>query len=550
MGIEGDVPERIGRYEIVSPIAKGGMATVYLARAEGLGGFDRYAALKLTASHLRDDPQFAAHLIEEAKLVAHIRHMNVVPVLDVGEDPRGVFLVMEYVPGDSLSGLVRTAREMGTPLPPRIGLRILIDALNGLHVAHEHADEDGHPLHLVHRDFSPQNILVGTDGVARLTDFGIAKAASRVSNTAQGHIKGKISYVSPEQARALPIDRRCDLWAAGVIAWEILADRKLHVSGSRALLEIVAKAPPHIKEIVPDVPDALDAAISDVLKVNPDERTPTALAFARALASAARSANMLAEVEEVAEVVHKLTEKTLADRKARIAEARRHRLESDPKVLATTFGVPALPIAKPRGQLPSPPEGPIARAPEPPTVTSPSVHDVEAIDVDVRESESPSTPLSLTSEAGGSKRRRRSPAGGLDKRKAILIGGACGGVGVLLVVLAIVFSGPRTTPSPVVASSVSATPTVASAAPVEPTETPMLDLMADAPIARVKLGERSIDIDIPAPHVTLELEPDEVGKELPVVVTSSDGRFASGTMKDESTLALAFGAKPAPRPRR
>src|SRR5205823_4830227 len=125
MGDSEEALERIGRYEILLPIAKGGMATVYLARSEGHGGFDRYVAVKLTLPHLRDSPEFSAHLLDEAKLVAHIRHTNVVPVLDVGQDVHGVFLVMDYVAGDSLAGLYRLAAEQDTPLPPRVGLRVL-----------------------------------------------------------------------------------------------------------------------------------------------------------------------------------------------------------------------------------------------------------------------------------------------------------------------------------------------------------------------------------------------------------------------------------------
>ena len=240
-----EAPARVGRYEILLPIAKGGMATVYLARAEGHGGFDRHVALKLTLPHLRNDPEFSAVLLDEAKLVAHLRHTNVVPVLDVAQDTLGVFLVMDYVAGDTLAGLIKTAAVQGDPLPVSVSLRILVDALEGLHAAHEHGDEDGYPLHLVHRDFSPQNILVGTDGVGRLTDFGIAKAASRASSTANGLIKGKMSYVSPEQARGLPLDRRCDLWAAGVIAWEIMCRRKLNAPNDpRSLIATVKRAPP------------------------------------------------------------------------------------------------------------------------------------------------------------------------------------------------------------------------------------------------------------------------------------------------------------------
>lgn len=342
------IPDKVGRYEIVLPIARGGMATVYLARAEGHGGFDRYVALKLTAEHLRDDPEFSQHLIEEAKLVAHLRHTNVVPVLDVGEDPRGVFLVMEYVPGDSLAGLYRVARrrrdEGGDGFPARIGLRVLVDALAGLHAAHEHADDDGTPHSLVHRDFSPQNILVGTDGIARLTDFGIAKASSRASTTVAGTMKGKVSYASPEQARGRPLDRRCDVWAAGVIGWEIIAGRKLYPTSERTLIEIVSAPPPRLREIAPSVTADLEEIIAGALTVDLDRRTPTAQMLRRLLTRAAEQMDMLASVEEVAEYVRTAVAPVLAERKAKIAAARQARVAPlDREQIAAGFDAAADP---------------------------------------------------------------------------------------------------------------------------------------------------------------------------------------------------------------
>src|SRR5580704_13773364 len=189
------------------------MATVYLARTVGPGGFTTEVALKLTHAHLRENPEFSHDLLEEAKLVARIRHHNVVPVIDVGEDPRGIYLVMEYVEGDSLAGLFKRAGST-RPIPLAIAARFMLDALEGLHAAHELRDEAGQLLGLVHRDFTPHNILIGTDGVARLADFGIAKAATRLGNTRMGMVKGKIAYMPPEQAKGLTLDRRCDVWAA------------------------------------------------------------------------------------------------------------------------------------------------------------------------------------------------------------------------------------------------------------------------------------------------------------------------------------------------
>src|SRR5262245_38036654 len=160
-------PERVGRYELLLPIGSGGMASVYLARVRGVGGFERDVALKLLHAHLQEIPEFATELIDEAKIASGVRHPNVVQVVDVGDDPNGIYLVMEYIEGDTLSGLSRTATAEGDPLPFRIGVRILCDALAGLHAAHELRDAEGQLAALVHRDFSPQNILVGIDGAAR-----------------------------------------------------------------------------------------------------------------------------------------------------------------------------------------------------------------------------------------------------------------------------------------------------------------------------------------------------------------------------------------------
>ncbi len=296
------VPHFVGRYEVLVPIASGGMATVYLARSRGAGGFERDVALKLTHLHLRESPEFQTLLVEEAKLASAIRHHNVVSVLDVGDDPLGLFLVMDYVEGDTFSGLLRRGQASTVPMPQRVAMHILLDALAGLHAAHETHDAEGKPLNIVHRDFSPQNILVGTDGIAKLTDFGIAKAASRVGHTNAGVLKGKIAYMSPEQARGVPLDRRVDVWAAGVLAWEIVTGRALwprEAEDLTTLMKLVTEVPPRLKTIDASVSDALDEAVAKALTVNPEERWPTAAAFAKAIASAAPRA----ETEEVAAYV-------------------------------------------------------------------------------------------------------------------------------------------------------------------------------------------------------------------------------------------------------
>lgn len=318
-GAEADVrpfPEVVGRYELLLPIGTGGMATVYLARSRGAAGFQREVALKLMHSHLRTEENWTHELIEEAQLASRIRHPNVVQVLDLGDDPFGVYLVMDYVEGDTLSGVVRRSTER-IPLP--IAMRILGDALAGLHAAHELADE-GRPLELVHRDFSPSNILVGVDGATRLADFGIAKAANRQASTREGFIKGKLAYMSPEQARGHAIDRKSDVWAAGVVAWELATGSRLFGSKSETetLLEIVSKEPRRARSMRPDVPAALDDAIAAALRSDPLRRTPTAQDLRRHLLDAV--GGHVADAAEVANYVTMTSRKMLDDRRERVRE--------------------------------------------------------------------------------------------------------------------------------------------------------------------------------------------------------------------------------------
>jgi serine/threonine-protein kinase len=275
-------PEKVGAYELLLPIASGGMGTVYLARKRGPGGFEREVALKLTHAFLREQPEWTAELIEEAKLAARIRHTNVVQVMDVEDDAYGVFLVMQYVEGESLEGLLRLARERGERIPVDVGLRILLDALGGLHAAHELSDPSGQPLGLVHRDFTPQNILVGTDGIARLTDFGVAKAASRTGVTRTGVVKGKAPYMAPEQVRSMPLDRRADVWAAGVVAWELFAGRRMRPSlddQAALLLQVATEAPPRLCTAREDAPVAVDEAVAQALTLDRARRCSSAVRF-------------------------------------------------------------------------------------------------------------------------------------------------------------------------------------------------------------------------------------------------------------------------------
>jgi serine/threonine protein kinase len=228
-------PRAVGRYAVFGEIASGGMATVHLGRLIGAGGFSRTVAVKCLFPQFVRDPEFVAMLLDEARLAARVRHPNVVPTLDVVSTDEELFVVMEYVQGDSLARLLREAKRRKERIPPGIVSAIVAGALHGLHAAHEATSEQGEPLHLVHRDVSPQNILVGADGVARVLDFGADKAVGRLHTTRDGRVKGKLAYMAPEQLQGAPIDRQADVFATAVVLWEALTSARLFEGETEAL---------------------------------------------------------------------------------------------------------------------------------------------------------------------------------------------------------------------------------------------------------------------------------------------------------------------------
>src|SRR5579859_6497320 len=252
--------QQIGRYAIFDEIASGGMATVHLARLAGPLGFSRVVAAKRLHPHLLDDADFKAMFLDEARLAARVRHPNVVPTLDVLVADREIILVMEYVHGESLSALHRATRERQQPVPLSVAAAILVSALHGLHAAHEATSEKGEPLHIVHRDVSPQNILVGLDGAVRLLDFGVARALQARTEARAGAVKGKFSYMAPEVLRGEELTRRADIFAAAVVFWELVTGRKLFggVNEHERVLKILAGGYPAPSTCVHDLPAVVD----------------------------------------------------------------------------------------------------------------------------------------------------------------------------------------------------------------------------------------------------------------------------------------------------
>jgi eukaryotic-like serine/threonine-protein kinase len=283
----------LGRYVLYDRIASGGMAAVHLGRLVGPAGFARTVAIKHLHPALGEDRDAVAMLLNEARIAARLHHPNVAATLDVVVERDGAYLIMEYVHGESL-GRLRAAAKHRAPLPTRVTSSILSGALRGLHAAHEARNEHGEPLEIIHRDVSPQNILVGADGVTRLIDFGIAKARLHAQTTADGCLKGKLSYLAPEQMRGERATRRTDVYSAGVVLWETLTGRRLFDGDSAGAITeqiLVGWVDPPSK-YVPELSQDLDSVVVRALETDPARRFATAEEMADALERAESPASV------------------------------------------------------------------------------------------------------------------------------------------------------------------------------------------------------------------------------------------------------------------
>lgn len=294
-------PRQLGRFELVAELASGGMATVFLGRLGGAGGFQRFVAVKRLHSHLADDHEFVDMFLDEARLAARLHHPNVVPILEIGHSEHGYYLVMEYVEGETLARLLNLSHQAGTPVPTNVTVRIFLDVLAGLQVAHDLVGDDGAPLDIVHRDVSPQNILVGVEGAAKITDFGVAHAADRLAHTRTGQLKGKFSYMAPEQALGKVVDRRADVFALGTCLWEALVCKRLFKGDNEAetLDKVLRGVVPPLRTLQPSLHPAIEAVVARSLERDPQRRFASAADFADALESAAIKAGVLGTQRDV-----------------------------------------------------------------------------------------------------------------------------------------------------------------------------------------------------------------------------------------------------------
>ena len=310
---------RLDRYELLYAYAQGGMATVWLARLRGKHGFEKLVAIKTILPGFASDPIFRTMLLDEARIAARIQHPNVAEIDDLGEHEGTLYIVLEWIDGDSLSKLFSAVVERNEPFPLGLTLRVCADACAGLHAAHGLRDETGMLLNVVHRDVSPQNILVSTAGVTKVIDFGIAKARDRMGErTATGLLKGKPEFAAPEQALMQAVDQRADVWAMGVVLYQMLTGT-LPFTGKTDLDTLRAvtsgKAP---KPLPKSVPQAVADVVYRTLKKNPDERFGTALDMQRAIEAAMPSPFSTADVSAFVETY--LAER-IAKRRAEVGRA-------------------------------------------------------------------------------------------------------------------------------------------------------------------------------------------------------------------------------------
>ncbi len=275
----------VGRYELVSRIGSGGMGEVFLARAAGAGGFAKEVVIKRILPHLASDDGFVQRFIEEGKLVVRLRHAGIAQVLDMGEDHGVFFIAMEHVEGKDLGELMRVANTAGIKLPVPLVAHVLAALLDALDYAHNAKDAEGRPLGIIHRDVSPSNVMVSTTGEVKLLDFGIARATERLQASTTGAIRGKYSYMSPQQAGGAELDARSDLFSVGVIAWELLTGER-PFDGSSDLLtldRIRYHDPGRLRDKVPDLPEDIAQVVERLVAKQPEGRFASADEAAQAL---------------------------------------------------------------------------------------------------------------------------------------------------------------------------------------------------------------------------------------------------------------------------
>ncbi len=364
-----------GRYQLLKKLATGGMAEVWLARQHGIEGFERLAVVKRILPHLADDPEFLQMFVNEAKIAARFNHPNIAQIYELGETNGTFFIAMEYIHGEDLGRLMRKAWSAGQWIARPLSIRIVASACEGLHYAHNKTDDSGKPLKVVHRDISPQNILISFDGSVKVVDFGIAKAADQVSMTRSGAIKGKFAYMSPEQAGGKPLDNRSDIFAIGLVLYELLTGvRPLKRQSELATLQVAVECSIQRPSEVADVPAEVDGVVMRALAKAPEERYRDARAFQSALEEFLVGQRWVASSVQISELMATLFSDRL-DEEKRLGQP--YPDAKDGSVSGDAVAQPSLSDPAPTQQARTPGHGAIQEWEAPPGRTEPQGRAVE-----------------------------------------------------------------------------------------------------------------------------------------------------------------------------
>jgi serine/threonine-protein kinase len=473
---EPEPPARIDRYEVVGRLAAGGMAEVLLARLRGPHGFEHPVVIKRILPHLALDPDMVNLFLDEARTISALHHPNLIRVHELGSDAQGLYMVMEYLEGESIADICRRQAARDEHIDPEIAAHILAEACAGLHAAHEASDPGGRPLGLVHRDVSPQNIIVTYDGSVHVIDFGIAARADRITRTEAGVVRGKHEYLAPEQCRAEPLDRRADIFALGVVLFELTSGRRVYRRSSMAetFRAILSEPVPRLLDVRAEATAELAAICEKALAKEADLRFRSAGEMRRELRAFVR----MRTDDDVAERLGLLMKRLFADRLAEKNEMlRRVRggdslvempvAAVDPEIeplvpaparasrgsrgrriaLATGAGVIVAialvfatrsarraPVSPPSAPSSEPAVLAVADAPpsESPPVTAPSLPPAEVVNVHIESSPTAAsvalngnihgvTPLDLTARRGGAPLKLELRAPGFDSARRVVV---------------------------------------------------------------------------------------------------------------------------------
>jgi serine/threonine-protein kinase len=300
---------QFGRYRLLRKIATGGMAEIFLAKQQGPGRFERTLVIKRILPHLAQDPKFIGMFLDEAALAAQLSHPHIAQLYDFGDEGGQYYLALELVRGPDLASIIDACRNLGRPPPPELSVRLVSQMLEALHYAHGAVDEKGMPFHLVHRDVSPQNVLCSVTGVVKLIDFGIAKATSAMQRTDAGMVKGKFTYMAPEQLRGEPLDGRCDLYAAALVLYELLSlEVALQGEGPAAISNALEARIKPLGELRPDLPADLLEAMGRALRKNRNERFADCAEFGGTLEKILASKGAMVQSAQIADYLKSLEE--------------------------------------------------------------------------------------------------------------------------------------------------------------------------------------------------------------------------------------------------